>query len=448
MSSGAVVVAPVGLPVVAAGAVLAAGAIAVTAGAVLVARAVNAAAESAVRAIGESGAQLEADIAAIEAAEEAEQWRRRAVTDVVVVNARLRLVRERAERAGVALEVPRPLALSAEISPARAVQWVSEVEREIARLSAKLDAAAPPLRITVSGKTGLADADLTAELDRHRHAAARRHATRPAAVATSSITDVISLLDPDATASERDEVLAAAAAISGRDEPSLYLSDLRTTVVDTLNPRVRSRRLAATWVAALDDGPLAEVVAGIDPPARLRGTADALREVVAGTRELTPRLRAEGTDLAAWAEDVAGRAFVRELVRKCLNESGHEVLDTFDGEGYTGLRLARADWGDQHSTVVRVRDGNIIEHHLESTRAPRGDSDELVDQERCAIANAGIQAVADAAAAAGVRVRLQESPPQQVSTAWRVPESWHTSTSDTKDDIDTERPRLRERDSR
>jgi hypothetical protein len=435
MSSGMVAVAPAGLPVVAAGAVVVAGALAVTAGAVLVARAVNAAAESAVRAIGESGARLEADIAAIEAAEEAGQWRRRAMADVVAVNARLRLVRERAKAAGVALVVPRPLALSAEITPARAVGWVSEVEREIARLNRELDAAAPPLRVTITAKTSQANTDISAELDRHRRAAADRHTTRRTAVASSSITDVISLLDPDATAQERDEVLADAAAIPGRTEQSMYLGDLRSKIVKTLNPRIERRRLAATWVSALDDGPLGEVVAGIAPPAPLRGTADALREVVSGTRDLTPELRAEGGRLMRWAEDVAGRAFTRELVRKCLTEDGHEVLETFEGEECIGLRLARPEWGDQHSTVVRVRDGNIIEHHLEAAHAPASDDDKLVGMERCAMANASIQSVADAAAAAGVRVRLEKTEPQ-------------VSDVDTESDTTTQAPEYKYKDRR
>ncbi|WET76207.1 hypothetical protein P3102_18895 [Amycolatopsis sp. QT-25] len=411
MSSGTVAVAPVGLPIVAAGA-LVAGALAVTAGAVLVARAVNTAAESAVKAIGESGARLEAEIAAIEATEEAGQWRRRAVADVVAVNARLCLVRERAKAAGVALPVPRPLRLSAELSAARAVQWVSEMDGEITRLNRQLDAAAPPLRVTITTRTSVAAGDISAELVRHRDAAADRHVKRPTVVASSSITDVIGLLDPDATARERDQVLADAAAIPGRAEQSPYLSSLRSKIVTRLNPGIERRRLAATWLSSLEDGPLAEVVATVDPPTPLRRTVAALREVVAGTRDLSPELRAEGACLMTWAEDVAGRAFLRDLVRKCLTEDGHEVLETFEGEEFTGLRLARPEWGDQHSTVVRVRDGNIIEHHLEATRIPKSDNDKAVDEERCAITNAGIESVATAAAAAGVRIRLEETAPQ------------------------------------
>ncbi|MGV9365782.1 hypothetical protein [Amycolatopsis sp. NPDC003731] len=412
MSSGTVAVAPVGLPIVAAGAIVVAGALAVTAGAVLVARAVNSAAESGVRALGESGARLEAEIAAIEAAEAAGQWRRRAMADVVAVNARLRLVRARAEAAGIALVVPRPLTLSAEVGSVRVVQWVSETEYEIARLHKELDAAAPPLRVTVTAKTSLAGTDISAELDRHRRAAGDRHTRRPATVAATSITDVISLLDPDATTQERDEVLADAAAIPGRSEQSVYLSSLRSKIVTTLNPRIERRRLAATWVSALEDGPLAEVVAGIDPPAPLRRTATALREVVTGARELTAELRSDAVCLMAWAESVADRRFLVDLVSKHLTDDGQEVLETFEGDGFTGLRLARAEWQDQHSMVVRVRDGNLVEHHLEAAHAPTSDSEKLIGEERCAVANAGIRAVADAAAAAGVRVQLAETAPQ------------------------------------
>ncbi|MET8996649.1 hypothetical protein [Amycolatopsis sp. NPDC004169] len=415
MSSGTMAVAPVGLPIVAAGAIVVAGALAVTAGAVLVARAINSAAESGVRALGESGARLEAEIAAIEAAEAAGQWRRRAIADVVAVNARLRLVRERAKKAGVALPIPPPLTLSAEVSAARAVQWVSETEYEIARLHKELDAAAPPLRVTITAKTSLANADISAELARLRQVSTERHTKRPATVSAASITDVISLLDPDATTQERDEMLAEAAAIAGRTEQSVYLSDLRSKIVGTLNPRIERRRLAATWVSALENGPLAEVVAGIDPPAPLRRTATALRDVVAGSLDLTPELRSEAVRLMTWAGGVADRAFTRELVRKCLTEAGQEVLETVEGDGFTGLRFARPEWEDQHSLVVRVRDGNIIEHHLEAAHAPTSDNEKLIGEERCAVANAGIQAVAEAAAAAGVRVQLTESAPQVAS---------------------------------
>ncbi|MGW4393878.1 hypothetical protein ACWEHA_01215 [Amycolatopsis nivea] len=416
MSSGTLVVAPAGLPIVAAGAIVVAGAYVVTAGAVLVARAVSTATESAVRAIGESGAALEREIAAIEAAEAAGQWRRRAMADVVAVNARLRLVRERAQAAGVELPVPPPLALSAEVTPALAVRWVSDTEYQIARLHKEIDAAAPPLRVVLAAKNTGAGGDISAELDRCRQAVADRHAPRRRPVATTSLADIVGLLDPDATTAELEQVLADAAAIPGRAEQSMYFSQLRYRIVTELNPAIERRRLAATWVSALDDGPLAAVLSTVDPPAPLRGTARALREVVEGARDLTPELRGEGVRLMAWADETAGRAFVRDLVRTCLAEDGHKVLDTFEGDGFSGLRMARPGWADEHATVIRVHHGNRVEHHLEAARSPLSDREKATGEERCAVANAAMRAVAAAAAAAGVEVRLEETPAQVAGT--------------------------------
>ncbi|NUT93583.1 MAG: hypothetical protein HOY78_16350, partial [Saccharothrix sp.] len=63
MSSGGIVLAPLALPVVAAGAVVVVGAVAVGAVAVLAARAAGAAIEGSVRALGNYGERLEAEVA-------------------------------------------------------------------------------------------------------------------------------------------------------------------------------------------------------------------------------------------------------------------------------------------------------------------------------------------------------------------------------------------------
>src|SRR4051794_23772429 len=113
MSAGGIVFVPAAL-VLAAGELVVIGA---AAAAYLTVRAANAAAEGAVRAIGNYGRALECQVAGQSAAAvNAARWEMTAA-DVVELNARIRMTADRASRAGVAVALPEPLTLAGRTVP-------------------------------------------------------------------------------------------------------------------------------------------------------------------------------------------------------------------------------------------------------------------------------------------------------------------------------------------
>ncbi|MEU7524889.1 hypothetical protein AB0A74_04085 [Saccharothrix sp. NPDC042600] len=383
MSSGGIVLAPVALPVVAAGAVVVAGAVAVGAGAVLLARAANAAIEGSVRALGEHGARLEAEVAGLEAAAaDARRWEV-AAADVVAVNARIRLLRDRAATAGATVAVPAPLTLTAGRDPAELARWVRQAQVDLARAQEALDAQVPAPALAIGKST--VDTTMADALASHREAVRRRYATAVAAapepVSPGEVERVLALLDPDATTDERTAALTAAALVTAHpEEKHVYLAALRRRITAEINPRAARRRLAASWVQVLEDGPLTEALAGAQPPPDLAETADRLRAVVAGTHDLTARLRAEAARLLEWAEETAQRFFVCELVKHHLTDLGYRVEDTFDAGG---LRLARADWSGEHTADVWVDAHATVHGRVVREVAAGGDDARITDLERC-----------------------------------------------------------------
>ncbi|GAA0216816.1 hypothetical protein GCM10010492_13320 [Saccharothrix mutabilis subsp. mutabilis] len=386
MSSGGIVLAPVALPVVAAGAVVVVGAVAVGAGAVLLARAANAAVEGSVRALGEHGARLEAEVAGLEAAAaDARRWEV-AAADVVAVNARIRLLRDRAATAGATVAVPAPLTLTAGRDPAELARWVRQAQVDLARAQEALDARVPAPALAIGKST--VDTKMADALAGHREALRRRYATAVAAapepVSPGEVERVLALLDPDATTDERAAALTAAALVAAHpEEKHVYLAALRRRITAEINPRAARRRLAASWVQVLEDGPLTEALAGAQPPPDLADTADRLRAVVAGTHDLTARLRTEAARLLEWAEETAQRFFVCELVKHHLTDLGYRVEDTFDAGGSAGLRLARADWSGEHTADVWVDAHATVHGRVVREVAAAGDDARITDLERC-----------------------------------------------------------------
>src|SRR5690242_9025739 len=108
MSSADVGVDPVSIAV-AAGALVV---IAAAAAAVMVVRAANAAAEAAVRAVGAYGERLEAEAAGRSAVEAAALRWQCAAADAVALNARIRLLSQRAHAGGEPVDLPPPLDLA------------------------------------------------------------------------------------------------------------------------------------------------------------------------------------------------------------------------------------------------------------------------------------------------------------------------------------------------
>src|SRR5690349_17881216 len=120
MSAGGIVVLPMA-------AVLAAGAVVVltaAAAAALTVWAVNQAAEAALRALGDVGRRLENEAERQSQAEIAALRWPHVAAEVVEVNARIRLLAERASRTGVVVAVPAPLSLDG-CTEQQAVEWAA-----------------------------------------------------------------------------------------------------------------------------------------------------------------------------------------------------------------------------------------------------------------------------------------------------------------------------------
>ncbi|MEJ2855912.1 MULTISPECIES: hypothetical protein [unclassified Saccharothrix] len=419
MSSGGIVVAPFALPVVAAGAVVVVGAVAVGAVAVLAARAANAAIEGSVRALGNHGERLEAEVAGLEAAAaDARRWEV-AAADVVAVNARLRLLRERAAAAGAAVDVPNPLRLDSSRDPAELGRWVGQVQVELARAQEALDALVPLPELVVEKST--VDTSMADALASHREALRRRYATAVAAapepVSPGAVERVLALLDPDASTDERSAALSSAALVAAHpQEQDVYLAALRRRITAEINPAVARRRLVASWIETLEGDPLGEVLAGARRPAGLDGTADELRAVVAGTRDLSARLRADGARLVEWAQETAQQAFVRELVKHHLTDLGYQVEETFEVRNSAGLRLTRADWSGEHVADVWVDAHATVHGQVLREVAGAGDDARITDRERCDTFADDLEAVAGRVPEAQVVVDRTAALPVRTAT--------------------------------
>ncbi len=352
MSAGGLVLAPSIVPAVAAGTIVTGPAV-VAGGAILVARAAAVAVEGSVRIIGEQGELVEAGAAAL-------RWEV-AAADVVAVNARIRLLRERVAEAGVPVAVPAPLTLSSSCDPAELSRMARVAQIALAKAQAELDDKLPPSRLgTVS--TSLR----------------RRHEIAVRVVSPEDVGPVLALLDPDATTAELRSVLEAAERVRRypRDADPL-ISEMRRRV-DEINPRVFRRRLAASWLESLEDGPLPS------PPADMPHTVARLRQVVAGNTDLTPEDRVRGLRMLAWVEQTRRQQLVRELVRHCLAEDGYHIDETFDVQNTVGLRLSKADWSGQHTADVWVDlDGRMHARVVRASGARRADA-RLTDEIRCA----------------------------------------------------------------
>ncbi|MGX7826058.1 hypothetical protein ACTG9Q_13285 [Actinokineospora sp. 24-640] len=411
MSSGGIAVVPAAVPVVAVGTIALVGAaavVAVGAAAVLVVRAANAAVEGGVRAVGDYGARVEARVVAIEAAESDQARWQVVAADVVTVNARIRILRERAAAERVSVSVPDPLRLGRTRSPAEMVRWIAAVQRDLAAAQKALDIRKPPPRLTAT-LSSAEDAQSLAALDAHVQALRGRYAVEPAQVRPGQVERVLGLLDVDAAAAERDKALhAAAKVVANPRAQDAYMDDLRELVAE-LNSVVARRRQAATWVATLDDGPLAEVLTGMEPPPTLAGTAERLRAVVRGDSDLTGDLRAQGRALMAWAQDTADQVFVRALVGQYFADQGYTVETAAAG---SALRLTRAEWAGEHAGEVWV-DGSVVRSRLVREVAGSGVDADLVDRERCAVFANDYETAAEAVRLVDGRVDVEvdrESP--------------------------------------
>ncbi|WP_117213938.1 hypothetical protein [Allorhizocola rhizosphaerae] len=388
MSGGAVLFLP-------AGAVLAAGAAVVVgaaAAAFLIARAANGAAEGAVRAIGDYGAELERQVAGQANAELNSALWSALAADVVELNARIRMFKERTDRAGAAVTLPEPMSMAGR-STGEVVSWLStaagmltvaqQAMYEVAMLRNTMEL---PGAATTPSATANAFAWTAAALARHQETLRNRY-TRGTTVASVSTADSSAIeaalagLDPDASESDHAEVLRLAAKAGGDDprEAASFLLELELSIEAT-NAKLARRRLAAQWLSALED----PIVARVDPPAPLLGTAARLHAVVIGEADLTPALRSEGLEAVEWAAETTRQHFVRETVRRCLTEQGYTVEEEFDVRHHAGLRMSRTDWRGENSAKVWVDSEGLVHGRLyRHVDQLQGDEALLRNRSRC-----------------------------------------------------------------
>jgi len=383
MSSGGILILPVA-------AVLAAGAAVVltaAAAAALTVWAANQAAEAALRALGNVGEKFEQTAAGQVVAEiSALRWPQIAA-GVIELNARIRLLSERASRAGVLVAVPEPLRLEGR-SEQEVVEWTrlaapmlraaneaiaagrAGTERD--RLAAALPAAA----------TALPDAAAALGRLQDTLRSRRAEATAPARPAGRGpdIAAILRTLDEDANENERLAALrtAALAERAGARDARSYARQLQIDVTE-LNARVARRRLAAQLTAALED----PVVVRTPPPAPYTGTARRLHAVLSGDADLTPELLAEAAAAVRWAESVARANFVREMVGGCLAEQGYTVDGEADVRHPAELRLSHANWHGEHSAEVWVDADGTVHGKVVREQDIDGDEAAMRDRARC-----------------------------------------------------------------
>lgn len=289
-----------------------------------------------------------------------------AAEEVCGLNARIRMLAERAERAGVRTDPLDQLCLKGR-TVTEAVGWLEAAEAQLRSTHAALGAAVAadearrvlarlPSLIADRPETGGAVTGLQRVLnDRHIDPADR--SPGPVTGAGSALLN----LDADANERERAEVLLMAASLVPSETDQTDQADRAdradaavralTTGIAAVNAAVARRRLAARYLSALEE-PMVQLV---EPPGPLLGTAAKLRTVVVGDEDLTPHLSAEGAEAVAWAAEIARRRFVCDVIRGCLTDRGYTVVDEGPDPRYSGeLRLTRPDWHGEHSAEVWV----------------------------------------------------------------------------------------------
>jgi hypothetical protein len=310
-----------------------------------------------------------------------------AAAEVVAVNARIRMLRERVGRTGVAVSLPTPLSLTG-LTSGDCARQAAEAARRLCGAQVAMYAAI----VSEEGRRVMAHLpqsvvsrpDTAAALARFQQALRGRYREGRAGGAQDTA-GVLAGLDQDANEREHVEVLSVAAYVVRDGDTCSYQRDLRAKVL-AVNEAVARRRLAAQWLCALEE----PVVGAVEPPGPFLGTADRLRSVVAGDENLTPELRAQGAEFMAWAAEVTRRKFVHDVMKTCLVEQGYVV----DGESSlhddAELRLARAEWGSEHSAEVWVDRHGAVQGRLVCEQVA---GDRAVDAARRATFRADISAL-------------------------------------------------------
>jgi hypothetical protein len=380
MSSGGIILLPAAV-VIAAGAavVLAAGA-----AAYLAVYAAGRAADGALKVIGDAGERLECEAARrSEADMQALRWQA-AIGDVVELNARIRLVTARAKKAGISAAIPAQLDLNG-CRTDQAIAWSHQADALLRQVEQELETALAEhdwSEIAADLPAGAArPADARAVIARYQQVLAnRRQPTTEKPVDREAIEAAVAGLDFDANEAERRLVLSDALA-AGACVPSdrgQFLSQLLDDVV-AANAAAGRRRLAATWLGALDTA----AVAAVSRPTAHAATAERLRQVVEGEIDLDEDLKRDGRVAVGWAEDVTRQLFIRTMLRSCFADESYTVIRETIDENTAGLVIGHVDWNGEQSADVRVDRDGVVRAHLANDVVGSGDAAALRAQARC-----------------------------------------------------------------
>jgi hypothetical protein len=282
----------------------------------------------------------------------------------------------------VALGVPAALDLAG--TPVTdAANWCVRAARDLTLAQVELAAAVAATEAAQAvGLPASASAEARAEtaaaLDKFQHMLRQRHTPTqvgskpPINAAEAEIENALRRLDPDADEQERVAVLRVAAQVARQtsSEVSAQLLGLRECV-RSANAAVARRRLAAQWLAALEEAE----VAGLLPRRPFAGMSEKLHAVVKGDAQLTDGLRREAARTLDAARRHSRAAFVLETARSCFAELGYQVEDEFDGTGSGRLGLRRAAWGAEHSAALWLEPGGTLRGRVLRRHPGAGDED-------------------------------------------------------------------------
>ncbi|WP_194891415.1 hypothetical protein [Catenulispora pinisilvae] len=309
------------------------------------------------------------------------------VAAVVELNVRIRMLTARAARTGAAADIPPPLSLAGR-SRAEAERWTAASTGLLtqARSAVRDSVVAEEARQVIARLTHRPEIIETLAVFQQtlRRRSALTGSESQATRIAGDIGTCLTVLDEDANEREHCEALSAAVSVAhGGVQEALVLLDRLQSWISDINAVVARRRLAAQWLAALEE-PVVATAAAAEAPGAFRNTAAALRAVLDGDRDLSPNLRAEGAEAIAWAAAVTRRCFVSELLRDSLAELGYTASQEVDVRYSAGLAmgLSRPLWQGEHSAEIWVDQQGAVHGRVVRNQDLADDSAVERDRER------------------------------------------------------------------
>jgi hypothetical protein len=238
-----------------------------------------------------------------------ERLRERTAADVLELNARITLSAARVRRAGSRIALPEQLELGG-CDVRRASEWCVHA-------AGHLEAAQIALHQRIDQHQSAGELDPYASAQRARYEAMLLERYRGQAggpIVTRLDADMwvaLRSLDPDADEAEHARVLDAIAQVarlaSYAPEAGPFVVRLRSTI-DTINDAAAGRRLAATWLHALES----TIAISIPKPLFFEHSKAELRRVLSADAELDEAVRHRASRATEWAYQEVTRIHLRE----------------------------------------------------------------------------------------------------------------------------------------